>query len=145
MITGNCSGGMSDRIIDLIIELKKKCTLKEEEIRKEFSLAQAEYRGVVAMERDEKITCSEFSRRLELSSSRGSRIIEKMIEKKFLNYDSIPGDRRAHLVSLTGRGHQVKNKIEQKKDECEKSIRDHYTGRQVDDLKTGLAMLLEAM
>lgn len=136
---------MKNRIIDLIIELKKKCSIKEEDIQREFDLSQAEYRGIVCMESSEKVTCSDFSQRMNLSPSRGSRIIEKMIEKGFINYDNVPGDRRAHAVSLTGKGKSVKKKIELKKDECEDAIRTHYSNQQIDSLKETLVMLLKAL
>ena len=136
---------MENRIIDLIIELKKKCSIKEEDIQQEFNLSQAEYRGVVCIEPGEKVTCSDFSQRMDLSPSRGSRIIEKMIEKGFINYDDVPGDRRAHAVSLTGKGKIVKKKIEFKKDECEEAIRTHYSEQQVSTLKETLALLLKAL
>ena len=136
---------MENRIIDLIVELKKKCSVKEEDIQQEFDLTQAEYRGIVCMEPGEKVTCSDFSQRMDLSPSRGSRIIEKMIEKGFINYDNVPGDRRAHAVSLTGKGKNVKKKIELKKDECEEAIRTHYSDQQVGTLKETLAMLLKAL
>ncbi|MBN1760058.1 MAG: winged helix-turn-helix transcriptional regulator [Chitinispirillaceae bacterium] len=136
---------MANRIIDLIVALKHKCSIREEDIQQEFSLSQAEYHGVVVMESGEKITCSEFSERLGLSPSRGSRIIGKMMEKGFINYDSIPGDRRAHSLSLTPKGKRVKIKVEQKKDECEKTIREHYSEQQAGELKTTLTGLLEAL
>ena len=135
----------TDRIIDLIVALKHKCSIREEDIQKEFNLSQAEYHGVVVMEPDEKVSCGEFSGRLALSPSRGSRIIGKMMEKGFINYDSIPGDRRAHSISLTPKGKRVKNKVEQKKDECEKTIRTHYTEKQAGELKNVLTGLLEAL
>lgn len=136
---------MSERIIDLIVELKKKCSLKEEDIQQEFDLSQAEYRGVVIVDAGEKISCSEFSQRLELSPSRGSRIIEKMIEKGFFNYDNVPGDRRTHVISLTGKGKLVRKKIEAKKDQCEEAIRVHYSKLEADELKKTLQQLLEAL
>jgi DNA-binding MarR family transcriptional regulator len=136
---------MANRIIDLIVALKHKCSIREEDIQQEFSLSQAEYHGVVVMEPGEKITCSEFSERLGLSPSRGSRIIGKMMEKGFINYDSIPGDRRAHSISLTPKGKKVKVKVEQKKDECETTIRSRYTEQQAGQLKITLTRLLEAL
>ena len=136
---------VANRIIDLIVELKHKCSIREEDIQKEFNLSQAEYHGVAVMEPDEKVTCSEFSDRLALSPSRGSRIIGKMMEKGFINYDSIPGDRRAHSLSLTPKGKRVKIKVEQKKDECEKTIREHYSEQQAGELKITLTRLLEAL
>ena len=136
---------MNDRIIDLIVELKKKCAVKEEDIQQEFDLSQAEYRGVVTIDADEKIACSEFSQRMNLSPSRGSRIIEKMIDKGFINYGNVPSDRRTHLISLTPKGRRVKRKVDQKKDECEQAIRDHYSDTQIDALKKSLSMLVGAL
>ena len=136
---------MTERIIDLIVKLKKKCALKEEDIQQEYDLSQTEYRGVVIINSGEKLTCSEFSQRMGLSPSRGSRIIEKMFEKGLINYENVPGDRRAHCVSLTAKGRKVKRKVELKKDECEQAIREHYTEQQVGELRETLAMLLKAL
>jgi len=133
------------RIIDFIIELKKKCSIKEDEIQTEYSLSQAEYRSIVCMEPDERITCSDFSQRMELSPSRGSRIIENMIDRGFINYDNVPGDRRAHEISLTVKGKNIRKKVEQKKDECEETIQKQFSSQQVGTLKETLAMLLKAL
>lgn len=136
---------VNDRIIDLIIQLKKKCTLKEEDIRIEYELSLSEYRGIVVLGNDEKVSCNEFSKRMELSPSRGSRIIDKMMERKFLNYQSMPGDRRTHFVWLTSKGKRVKMKVENRKNECEHIILSNYSMKQVEKVKKCLEMLLKVL
>ena len=46
---------MSKKMFELIISLMKKCQLTEEKIRKDFGLSTAEYNGLLAINKDEKM------------------------------------------------------------------------------------------
>jgi len=130
------------RIIDLIIELKGKCSLKEEQIRNEFHLSQAEYRGILSLNRGERVTCSDFAQRMDLSPSRGSRVIERLISKGFLLSEPVSGDRRALLLSLTRKGLHVQARIDERKNGCEHTMLSKCSIPEVNALKNNLELLI---
>ena len=133
---------MPGRIIDLIIELKGKCSLKEEQIRNEFHLSQAEYRGILSLNRGEKVTCSDFAKRMDLSPSRGSRVIERLNNKGVLLSQPVSGDRRALLLSLTKKGLRVQSRIDERKNGCEQTMLSKCSIPEVKALKSNLELLV---
>lgn len=114
---------MGTRIIDLIITLKNSCYCKEESIREEFSLSPAEYRGLLAAAPGETVSGGVLSRKMGLSISRGSRVIDKLVKKGYVKFSDDIKDRRYLRVQLTANGLKVRSKINMLLDECEREIK----------------------
>jgi len=66
---------MEEKLIDLIIELKKGCMEDEKQIRTLCNVSLAEYKAILEIKTTEIITCNVLSEKMGLSISRGSRII----------------------------------------------------------------------
>jgi DNA-binding MarR family transcriptional regulator len=113
---------MAERIFDIITNLKKKCLDKEESIQKEYLLSPAEYNGLLSVIPDEIYSCNQFSKKLGLSVSRSSRVLEKLIRNGYLKGIINDEDRRVLKVSLTEKGIITRNKINKRLEECEKDI-----------------------
>jgi DNA-binding MarR family transcriptional regulator len=113
---------MDVRIIDLVIALKKSCIRKEESIMNKFSISPAEYHGIRAIAPEEKITGGNLSSKMGLSMSRGSRVIDKLIKKRYIKQIQSPSDRRCNTVILSPKGLKVKNEIDKMLDICENEI-----------------------
>jgi DNA-binding MarR family transcriptional regulator len=114
---------MNKRIIDLVVELKKNCILKEASIMERFSISPAEYHGIISISRGDKITSGALSAKMGLSVSRGSRVIEKLIRKGYLKQTGAPEDRRCIMITLAAKGLRVKKEIDGMLDNCEKEIK----------------------
>ena len=136
---------MSKKMFELIITLMKKCQLTEEKIRKDFGLSTAEYNGLLAINKNEKMLCRTFSDKMGLSKSRGSRVIERLTRKGYLKGDAIPGDRRTLQISMTRKGVALKRQIENKMDECESKILSKLSAKEQADVRGALEMLAEIM
>jgi DNA-binding MarR family transcriptional regulator len=110
------------RIIDKIFFLKNNCLKKENAIKDEFKLLPAEYKGIQTLGVNEYLTCSALSECMELSGSRGSRVIDRLVKNGYMKYENCDFDRRITFVKLTSKGKLIKSKIEQMLDDCEKEI-----------------------
>ena len=102
---------MSEPIMDLIFLLKSKCYITDDQIRSKTPLSPSEYRGLTSISTNEDLSVAEFSARMGLSASRGSRVIEKMIQNGYLKRQSTNGDRRTVLISIASRGRTLKEQI----------------------------------
>ncbi|UCG29347.1 MAG: MarR family transcriptional regulator [candidate division WOR-3 bacterium] len=136
---------MSKKLFELIVMLMKKCQLTEAKIRNEFGLSLAEYNALLTIRGDEKMLCHAFSKKMGLSASRGSRIIDRLTKKGFVKGEAVPDDRRTLEISMTDKGIELKNLISKRMDECESNILGKLSTRQREDVRIALEMLSEIM
>jgi len=132
---------MKKRLVDLIIELKKGCMEDEEQIRTLCKVSLAEYKGIIVIDEGEKITCNILSKKMGLSPSRVSRIIDNLVKKEYLLRAVNPKDRRSFVISLSSRGAKLKNQIEQERNSCERRIRKKLSAKEVELIKKGLELI----
>jgi len=129
-------------LMDILTELKKECAVYEEKVRISLDLSEAEYNGLLCLDKGEKITCQEFSQRLNLSVSRGSRVIDMLSEKGYLDRVDCSEDRRCKHVKLTKSGMGTRHKIDKHRRECEQKLAADYSERKLDMLKKELRRLI---
>lgn len=132
---------MEKSLVELIIELKKGCMEDEEQIRTLCKVSLAEYKSIIVVDENEKITCNILSKKMGLSPSRGSRIIENLVKKGYLVRRLNPADRRSTVISLSSNGIKVKNQIKQERHNCEKRIRKKLSEREIELIKEGLELI----
>lgn len=113
---------MNKGIVELIFELKLTCQAKEESIREELKLSPSEYRGLLSINPGEIKSCMQMSRMMGLSKSRGSRVIDKLIEHGFLKEAKGDDDKRIYNVMLTPKGQNAIKRINALMSECERAI-----------------------
>ncbi|GAG62249.1 unnamed protein product [marine sediment metagenome] len=92
----------------------------EKQIRTLCNISFAEYKAVMEIDTTERITCNVLSKKMGLSPSRGSRIIDGLVRKKLLIRTPNPEDRRSFVLSLSSKGAKIKNDIERERNNCEK-------------------------
>ncbi len=132
---------MEKNLVDLIIELKKGCMEDEKQIRTLCNVSLAEYKAVMEIDSTERITCNVLSKKMGLSPSRGSRIIDGLVRKKYLIRMTNPEDRRSFVLSLSSKGVKIKEDIERERDNCEKRIRERLSTKEFDLIKEGLELV----
>jgi len=98
----------------------------------------AELKSINAINCNEEITCTEFSERLSLSPSRGSRIIDNLVKKGFLIRKVKDCDRRSILLCLTEKGRRIKDEINQEQKIFEDEINSNLSTQEIISLKKGL-------
>lgn len=89
----------------------------------------------------EQITCNVLSKKMGLSPSRGSRIIDGLVRKKYLIRMTNPEDRRSFVLSLSSKGAKIKEDIERERGNCEKRIRERLSTKEFDLIKEGLELV----
>jgi len=134
---------MEKSLIDLIIELKKGCMEDEEQIRTLCNVSLAEYKGIMEIEAAERVTCNVLSKKMGLSISRGSRIIDSLVKRGYLLRMENPEDRRSFVISLSSEGAKIRKQIEQERNNCEYRIRKNLSAREVKLIKGALELISE--
>jgi DNA-binding MarR family transcriptional regulator len=132
-------------LLDLIRILRKKCVERESEIKKKLGLSEAEFQGLQCIDENEKITCQIFSERMNLSVSRGTRIIDRLFRKGYFDRTDCSEDRRCKNIRLTLSGLEIKNKIEKLNRECEKKLTRNLTEKRIIALKKELNRLMSQL
>lgn len=113
---------MPHQLFDLIQSIKKGCIKTEEHLREEHDLSTAEFKGLLVMELDEQVSGGAFSNRMGLSPSRGSRVINQLVQKKLLQIEPIPDNRRAIKVFFTEHGKEVRTVLDEEIEQCEQRL-----------------------
>lgn len=130
------------KLVDILDELKKECVANEEKIRRSLDLSEAEYNGLLCLNKGEKITCQEFSARMNLSVSRGSRVIDMLFEKGYLDRVDCFEDRRCKNVKLTNNGAAIRRKIDSHRQDREQKLAADYSEQKLAMLKKELRRLI---
>jgi len=133
---------MGKNLMDLIMELKKGCMEDEEQIRTLCNVSLAEYKAVMEIDTTERITCNVLSKKMGLSPSRGSRIIDGLVRKKYLVRMTNLEDRRSFVLSLSPKGTKIKEQIKRERNNCEKRIREKLSTKELDLVEEGLELVI---
>lgn len=131
-------------LIDTIIKLKSRCCL-EEEIGEDFNLTSKELACIFNLKDNEAIHSKDLSGKINLSPSRGSRVINNLIKKGFLIEIHDQKDKRYSNISLSKKGNVIFKKVEEKKFECENRLLAKLDSHQREVVKEGLNILLEVL
>ncbi len=130
---------------ELILKLKHFCHCNERKISIDCQINLAELKGIKAMGWDEAITCSDFSKRINLSPSRSSRIIDNLVKKKLLLRKTREDDRRSILLYLTKKGWDLKENIAQEEKKFEQLLAAQLNDADIEIIKKGLKLLEKVM
>ena len=132
-----------ERLAGILGGIGKKIRDREARIRNELGLSESEYRGILCIAEGERITCQEHARRLHLSVSRGSRIVDRLCVKKIVERVDCDADRRCKNIWLTGKGVAVRRKIVQELTKIEDGLTDGIPDAKLILLKGDLKRLSE--
>lgn len=132
-------------IYESILKLKYFCQCHESRISSSCQITMAELRGIKAIEEEQDISCSDFSKRINLSPSRGSRIIDNLVRKGLLSREIKDSDRRSTYLSLTNKGKRVKKEIGREQDNFELLLGTAINNEDIELIKKGLKLLEKLM
>lgn len=130
------------KLMDFVEEIRDKCLAKEEEIRLVLELTETEYRGLLCFKDHERITCQEFSARMNLSISRGSRVIDRLFNQGYIERADLSSDRRCKNIWLTEKGDAVRRRIDEQRQLCEEKLAADYPEAKIESLKKELRDLI---
>ena len=136
---------MDRRFFELILAVKRKCQGTEEQIQEELGLSQAEFNGLIVLDDRQAISGNEFAERMALSPSRGSRVLNKLVTDGYVQTHVGANDRRAILISLTGKGKRTRQKIITHMEACESRVCGSLDPTSIEQIKHALEMLDAAL
>ncbi|HJY62869.1 MAG TPA: MarR family winged helix-turn-helix transcriptional regulator [Ignavibacteria bacterium] len=136
---------MKNSVINLIFGLKFSCMAKEEKIIKELGLSPAEYRGILSIVPGSEIPCNILSRKMGLSVSRGSRVIDKLINNGYLKEFRSKSDQRVTNLELTLKGIKTQRKIHNLLEDCEQTILKNMTEHELEAFTASLTKISDIL
>lgn len=128
-------------MIAILGEIGKNILAYEKKIRKKLSLSEAEYKGILCICEMEKITCKEFSFRMNLSVSRGSRVVDRLVAKKYIERVDCDSDRRCKNIWFTEKGSEIRQMITEEIQNIEDALTSGYPDAKLMLLKGDLKRL----
>lgn len=132
-------------MFELILSIKRKCQANEDRIQDELNISQAEFNGLMVLNGEDNVPGSVFAERMGLSASRGSRVLNKLMNSGYVNAEFKPGDRRSISISLTKEGREMKTKLYNRMQVCEDRICSHFDECNIQKIKEALELLDRAL
>ncbi|QZE14007.1 MarR family transcriptional regulator [Halosquirtibacter laminarini] len=133
----------SKTILELIFELKSKCTEIDTEIMKKMNLSQSELQFFTILKQCNNITSSELGKKMNLSPSRVSRIVDRLVSNDFLERATSSIDRRAITLKLTFKGDNIAKEIDNVRNSCNDLIEDALTSEELEAFSSSLNKIVE--
>ena len=96
---------------NLIFEILPICKKKETELADEHGLFQAEFKCLRLFGSDESLNNKEIAKRMRLSPSRLTRVMDGLVKKGYMKRKIDNSDRRNMKLSLSRRGKNLTNKL----------------------------------
>ena len=101
----------AERLADLTFTLLQRCQEKEAWLAEVHGLHQAEFKCLRLIGLDENLNNKEIAKRMILSPSRLTRIIDGLVKKGYMHREIDQTDRRNMRVYLSRRGKILTNKL----------------------------------
>ena len=101
----------AERLADLTFNLLARCQEKEAWLAEKHGLFQAEFKCLRLFGSDESLNNTQISKRMKLSPSRSTRIIETLVQKGYMKREIEQSDRRNMSLFLSRRGKTLTNKL----------------------------------
>lgn len=132
-------------ILDLIYELKKKCIQRDEVFFNSLNISQAEYNMFLCLRNCKHFNSYSMAEKMQLSLSRVSRIIDKMVNKELLSRTTNKDDRRAIDIKMTEMGKEIMMKIIEYRENRERSLQSKINESEEAKIKQCLEKLTEIL
>ncbi len=96
---------------NLIFEILPICQRKETELADDHGLLPAEFKCLRLMGSEGSLNNKDIAKRMNLSASRITRIMDGLVKKGYMQREIDKGDRRNMKISLSRRGKNLTNKL----------------------------------
>jgi len=130
------------KVLDLLYELRKECTRSDEEYFSSLGITQAEYNMFLCLRDCQHFNSYSVAERMQLSLSRISRIIDKMVNKKLLSRTTNKADRRAIDITLSKKGQEIMSDIIEYRQKHEDKMIQNLNEQELADIKASLSKLI---
>lgn len=134
---------MDNSIIELLKNVREKCIATDEALLKELNITQAIYSFCLASLTCKTLETPTMVEKMNISVSRLSRVVEKMVQDDLLERVTSKTDRRAIKLSFTTKGKKIVKRIKAHRESCELKITKNLSPEMVDQLKASLKHLID--
>ncbi|MCU0243030.1 MAG: MarR family transcriptional regulator [Vicinamibacteria bacterium] len=121
------------------------CERQESALCRQLGLSTSELGGLLALSLGEECGVGELARRLALSHSRASRVVDGLVQRGLLRRRTAEHDRRAQTLGLTAKGAQARRRLDRAIALCEQKLWRHLGARQIAEIERGLSQLIAAL
>ena len=101
----------AEHLANLTFSLLAGCQEKEAWLAEQHGLFQAEFKCLRQFGSNESLNNTQISKRMNLSPSRLTRIIDGLVQKGYMQREIDANDRRNMIVTLSRRGKILTNKL----------------------------------
>jgi DNA-binding MarR family transcriptional regulator len=133
------------RLANLTFTLLATCQQKENLIAEQYGLTQAEFRCLKLFDKKEVINNKTIAKRMGLSASRLTRIIDGLVAKGYTEREINLTDRRNMDVQLSKKGKQLVQKLDHTYINIHKELLGDIENSQHKPLISAMTSLLNAM
>jgi len=98
-------------LANLTFNLLARCQEKDARLAEEHRLLEAEFKCLRLFGVDENLSNKEIAKRMNLSESRLTRIMDGLVQKGYMKREIDKSDRRLMKLSLFRRGKMLSNKL----------------------------------
>jgi DNA-binding MarR family transcriptional regulator len=130
---------------DVTFRLLDQCQEKQEKIARSLGLTVAEFRLLRSFKGEAVLGVGELARRMELSNSRLTRILDGLVEKDVVTREVSRQDRRVIMVELTPRGDEIQRLLSERYLKTHQDILELLPEGAVESVITAMEKLAEAM
>ncbi|HTY37840.1 MAG TPA: MarR family transcriptional regulator [Bacteroidota bacterium] len=102
---------LAQQMADLTYELLENCQLKIERTAEKLHLTVAEFKLLRSLEEGEMLSAGALAKRMGLSSSRITRIIDGLLKKGMVRKEAGGTDRRIVDIGLTSAGIEARSQL----------------------------------
>jgi DNA-binding MarR family transcriptional regulator len=136
---------VASHLANLTFNLLANCQIKEEHLAHSHDLTQAEFRTLRLFGSHESINNKTIAKRMRLSPSRLTRIIDGLVGKEYIERQIDSDDRRNMKVKLSLKGHLLVEKLNKAYIDIHEEILQDIDPSQHEQLITAMTHLLEAL
>jgi DNA-binding MarR family transcriptional regulator len=130
-----------DPIAEMICELTRNCTIKEEYFAASFNLTPTEVRLLKLFSFSSKYTIKELRDLLKLTPGRITHILTTLEEKKLITRVQDLNDKRIILVNLTAKALPLINNLHQNYNDLHKRILQSVDASELEKIASSLEIL----
>ena len=135
----------ASRLANLTFSLLANCQEKEVHLAELHGLTQAEFRCLRLFGTDESLNNKTIAERMNLSPSRLTRIIDGLVEKRYIRREIDPNDRRNMKVNLSKKGKTLVQQLNKAYVDIHEEILMDINPTQHEQLIVAMTHLLEAL
>ncbi len=134
-----------ESIIDLVCELKKKCIESDNQFIAKLDISDSEYNFMKALINCRHLNSKAVAKRMGLSLSRVSRILDSMVQKGYVLRWQDEKDRRTINIRLSDKGEELKIIIVKFRQECDDKIFASLPENEINLLQNSLKTIISVL